>query len=166
MGEIYSNKLPKINEFPTLFHPFYLHKFEKKSKLPKNCNPICLFIGDEFVDGKKSIFKNYLKLNGKKIPDEVHFSTQGLGFLENKKGEFPIEDLDKFRDFKSYFDLTYRKNFKSCDLKYCIIRCKKLNGYMRKTFQSQEGILKYKYNVNKSIIGKDLNNNEIVVYII
>lgn len=166
MEELKEINLPHIEEFPSEFQPFYLTKFEKKSKLPKNCNQVCLLIGEEYVDGKKSIFKEYRNLNGNKIPDEVHFSTQGLGFLEDKKGEFPIDDLDKFRNFKSYFDDKYRNDFKTCDLKYCIIRCKKLNGYMRKTFEPKKGILKYKNNEKKSIIGKDLNSNEIVVYIL
>lgn len=159
-------KLPQISDFPDEFHNFYLKNYQKKKNLPTNCSFVCLYIPDEFVDGKKTIFKEYKKKEGQKIPDEIHFSKNGLGFLENKKGEFPMKDLDKFRNFKFYFDKNYRNKFKTCDLNYCVIRCKKLNDYMRKTFNTKGGVLKYKNNEDRSIIGKNLKNEDILVYMV
>lgn len=155
---------PQISDFPQDFHNFY--KIQKKKLLPNNCKELCLFIPEEYVDGKKTIFSEYIKKQGSKIPDEVHYSRQGLGFVEIKKKEFPFDDINKFKDFKFYFDENYKNRFNTCELRYCIIRAKELNQYMQKTFETNKEILKYKSNKKKSIIGKTSDGNDIEVYFV
>jgi hypothetical protein len=74
-------ELLKKFDLPVEFHNFYSRKEIKH--FPTNISNLQFFIPEKNVDLKSSLFKEYLEQENKKIIDEIHFSYEGLGFVEN-----------------------------------------------------------------------------------